>query len=91
MTTQDMLSTSQTEPLAAVLKKFPGAKAKIRYLFQHSPSFRSLCEDYRDCLSAWQYWRRAASEEAPTVCRSYAELILELEEEIRQYLGLSTA
>ena len=91
MISDNTLSTSQGEILAVVLKKFPGAKVKIWHLFQHSPSFQSLCEDYRDCLDAWQYWRQAASEEAPVVCQSYVELLGELEEEVRQYLELATS
>ena len=72
--------------LALVLEKFPEAAARIRELFLQSTSFQSLCEDYRDCLAAWQYWRRATSEEAPALCQSYAELLQELEQEVRQYL-----
>jgi hypothetical protein len=72
--------------LAPVLEKFPEAMAKIQQLFQQSPSFQSLCEDYRDCLAAWQHWRQAASEEAPALCQSYTELLQELEQEVREYL-----
>jgi hypothetical protein len=72
--------------LAPLLEKFPAAAAMIRQLFQRSPSFNSLCDDYRDCLAAWRHWRQAASEDAPALCRSYAELLQELEEEVRQYL-----
>ena len=91
MFSQDMLDTPQAEALAAVLKKFPGAVEKIRHLFQHDPSFQSLCKDYRDCLAACQYWRQAASEEAPAVWQSYVELLGELEEEVRQYFEPATA
>jgi hypothetical protein len=72
--------------LASVLEKFPETAVRIRGLFQQSPSFQSLCEDYRDCLAAWHYWRQAASEEALALCQSYAELLQELEEEVGQYL-----
>lgn len=72
--------------LAPLLEKFPEAAAMIRQLFQRSPAFKSLCADYRDCLAAWRHWRQAASGEAPALCRSYAELLGELEEEVRQYL-----
>jgi hypothetical protein len=72
--------------LASVLEKFPEAAARIRDLFQQSSSFQSLCEDYRDCLAAWWYWRQASSEEAPALYQSYAELLQELEQEVRQYL-----
>jgi hypothetical protein len=72
--------------LAGVLEKFPEAGAKIRQLFQENSSFQSLCEDYRDCLAAWQHWRQAISEEAPALCQSYAKLLRELDQEIRDYL-----
>ena len=72
--------------LAPVLAKFPEAAVRIQELFQQSSSFQSLCEDYRDCLGAWQYWRQAASDEAPALYQSFTELLQELEQEIRQYL-----
>ena len=75
-----------TSALTSVLEKFPEGAARIRELFLRSPSFQSLCEDYRDCLVAWQYWRQAASEEAPVLYQSYGELLRELEQEVRQYL-----
>ncbi len=75
----------------SVLEKFPEAATRIRELFQQSPSFQSLCEDYRDCLAAWQYWRQATPEDALAVHQSYAKLLQELEEEIRQYIELAEA
>jgi hypothetical protein len=75
--------------LAAVLERFPGHTAVLHQLFQGSSSFQSLCEDYRDCLAAWQYWQQEASEDAPALSQSYAELLRELEEEVRQYLELA--
>jgi hypothetical protein len=72
--------------LVLVLEKFPEAVARIRELFHQSPSFRSLCEDYRDCLAAWQYWRQAPAKEAPALCHSYAELLRELEQDVRLFL-----
>jgi hypothetical protein len=75
-----------TAALASVLEKFPEVALRIRALYQQSPSFQSLCEDYRDCLAAWQYWRQATSEEAPALCQSYTELLQELEQEVWQYL-----
>ena len=82
----DRQNRAQECMLAPLLEKFPEAAAMIRQLFQRSPSFRSLCEDYRDCLAAWRHWRRAVSADAPSLCRSYAELLGELEAEVRQYL-----
>jgi hypothetical protein len=91
MTLADRKDDLQKAGLASVLEKFPEEAARIRELFQQSPSFHSLCEDYRDCLAAWHYWRQAASEEAPTLGQSYAELLQELEQEVRQYLAQEQA
>jgi hypothetical protein len=87
------MTSRDANALATVWAKFPGAVAKIRHLFQHNPSFQSLCEDYRDCLAAHQYWRQASdtSDEAKAVWESYVELLGELEEELRQYLEPATA
>ena len=86
MTPAGRQDTPQKVALTSVLEKFPEAAARIRELFQQSPPFQSLCEDYRDCLAAWCYWRQATSEEAPVLCQSYTELLRELEQEVRQYL-----
>ena len=86
MTPADRKYAPPKAALALALEKFPEAAAIIRELVQQSPSFQSLCEDYRDCLAAWQYWRQATSEEAPALCQPYAELLQELEQEVRQYL-----
>ena len=86
MTPADRKYDPPKAALASVLENFPEAAARIRELFLRSPSFQSLCEDHRDCLAAWQYWRQAASGEAPALYQSYAELLQELEQEVRQYL-----
>jgi hypothetical protein len=88
MTPADRKNAPPKTALSSVLEKFPEAAARIRELFLQSPSFQSLCEDYRDCLAAWRYWRQAASGEAPALSQSYAELTQALEQEVRQYLGL---
>ena len=86
MTPADRENTPPKAALTSVLEKFPEAALRIQELFLQSPSFQSLCEDYRDCLAAWCYWRQATSEEAPVLCQSYTELLRELEQEVRQYL-----
>lgn len=86
MLQRDGENSAQDSALAPLLEKFPEATARMRQFFQESPSFKSLCEDYRDCLAAWQHWGQATSEDAPALCQSYVELLGELEEEVRQYL-----
>ena len=58
----------------------------MQRLFRGNPSFQSLCEDYRDCLAALQQWEQSTSEEAPDLTGAYAELLGELEQEVRQFL-----
>jgi hypothetical protein len=91
MTRADTTDTPRNAALASVLEKFPESPARIRELFYRNPSFQSLCEDYRDCLTAWNYWARGTAPEAPAVCQSYANLLQELGYEVRQYLALEQA
>ena len=75
MTPADRENTPPKAAIVSVLEKFPEATLRIQELFLQSPSFQSLCEDYRDSLAAWQYWQQAASEDAPALFQSYAELL----------------
>jgi hypothetical protein len=77
--------------LLPVLKRFPEARVALQRLFRDSASFQSLCEDYRDCLAALQYWEQSTSGEAPALAGAYAELLGELEQEVRQFLEDETA
>lgn len=86
MTPGEKQNVAHEALLGLILKKFPKEEEKLQRLFQASLSFQSLCEDYRDCLAALQYWQQAASPEAPETCQSYAELLQELEQEVQQYL-----
>ena len=77
---------AQRARLLPILKRFPEARAALQRLFRYNPSFQSLCEDYRDCLAALQHWGQSTSEEAPAMATTYAELLGELEQEVRQFL-----
>jgi hypothetical protein len=72
--------------LLPILKRFPEARAALQRLFRDSPSFQSLCEDYRDCQAALQYWEQSTSGEAPALAGAYAQLLRELEQEVSQFL-----
>ena len=84
-------SLSEKVALLPILKHFPEERTSLRRLFQKSPAFQTLCEDYRDCLTALEHWQAATSTEAPEVVQSYVELLQELEQEVRQYLEDETA
>jgi hypothetical protein len=53
-------------------------------LFHENDSFRSLCQDLRDCLKARDYWCRSG-EVAGGRCDEYTKLSEELKAEIEQY------
>jgi len=83
----EMVSTlAEISKLQPVLNRFPEERETLQRLFRESSSFQSLCEDYRDCLAALRHWEQSASGEAPALAKAYAELLGELEEEIRQFL-----
>lgn len=55
-------------------------------LRQSSASFLSLLDDYESCLTALAYWKESTEIRAPDLCREYAALLQELEEEVLGYL-----
>ena len=40
------------DPIDALVRSLPGDSARIRRLFWRDENFRTVCEDYRDCLDA---------------------------------------
>jgi hypothetical protein len=72
--------------LPIVLSRFPDHEDKIKRLFRKNETFRSLCEDYRQCSEALHYWSRCSSEEALARRNEYGNLLQDLSEEIWQNL-----
>jgi hypothetical protein len=70
--------------LSIVLAGFPDHEETIKRLFKVNDSFRSLCEDYRQCARASKFWNQSASEEAPARREEYENLLQDLSEEILQ-------
>ena len=68
------------------MERFPEERQALRRLFEESLSFQSLCDDYQECLAELQNWQQSTSEEAPAWCDEYVHLLLELVQEVRQYL-----
>jgi hypothetical protein len=91
MTSEGTLTLAERVRLLSVLKRFPEERAALQRLFRKNASFQSLCDDYRDCLAALQYWDQSTSGEAPALARAYTELLGELEEEVRQFLDSDRA
>jgi hypothetical protein len=86
MTSEGTPTLAERAGLLSVTKRFPEERAALQRLFRESSSFQSLCEDYRDCLAALQQWEQSTSEDAPALAGAYAELLGELEQEVRQFL-----
>ena len=72
--------------LSLIMERFSEEGQALLRLFQESLSFQSLCNDYRECFAELQNWQQSTSEEAPAWRDEYAHLLLELEQEVRQYL-----
>jgi hypothetical protein len=73
--------------LAMIMERFPEEKQALCRFFRESPSFQSLCNDYWECLDALQTWQQSTSEEAPAWRDEHAQLLSELEQEVRHYLA----
>jgi hypothetical protein len=86
MNPEDSQTKSAGSGLSLIMERFPEEEQALRRLFQESLSFQSLCTDYRECLAALENWQQSTSEEAPAWRDDYALLLLELEQEVRQYL-----
>mgnify|MGYP006309089915 CR=1 FL=1 len=69
-----------------VVRSFPGRGDDIKRLFRENENFHTLCEDYELCAEALKRWNESASKAAPARIREYAELLEDLESEIRKSL-----
>jgi hypothetical protein len=86
MNPEDIQAKSAGTGLSLIMERFPEERPALRRLFRECISFQSLCNDYRECFAALQDWQQSISEEAHAWCEEYAHLLLELEQEVRQYL-----
>jgi hypothetical protein len=91
MNLDDIQAKSAGAGLSLIMERFPEEGQVLRRLFQESLSFQSLCNDYRECFTALRDWQQSSSEEAPAWRDEYANLLLELEQEVRQYLKIPSA
>ena len=73
---------SKKSSLKKVLKRFPGHHQIIEELYGESDSFRSLCEDYMDCLEIIKNLDYSESIVQAGYKQEYETLLLELEEEL---------
>lgn len=74
--------TSDTSSLDHIVARFPEHRDSLRRLYTRSESFRSLCDDIRECLGALETWSQSTAEEAPVYREEFALLLQELDEEL---------
>ena len=74
--------------LDLAMKHFPEHKTILESLYRQKESFRSLCEDFRDCVRAMEFWCESPSdkEHALELCEEYKALHTDLKKEIAQWL-----
>ena len=71
-----------------IQKRFPDKCDVIACLMVENPEFRTICDDYHDCVQVCEYWMRSKAPEAETRVNEYRNLIKELEKEIVDFLQL---
>jgi hypothetical protein len=71
-----------------VLQHFPEQKHTLEKLYSKSESFLSLCEDFRDCIWAIEYWCESPSSQknAARLCEEYKALLEDMKKEIAVWL-----
>ena len=65
---------------------FPEIGALIERAYRNSPSFRDLCQDYRNCAVALDRWIQLAGDEPAQRVEEYTELLAELAAEVESWI-----
>jgi hypothetical protein len=74
--------TAIKSSVSHVLEKFPDCAGNIKRLYEESPAFQTICEDYLKCVEALHHWNQSNEKEAPTRRQEYEQLLQELVDEI---------
>jgi hypothetical protein len=82
----DSAMPAKTRILNLITARFAGRDLLIERAYRHDASFRSLCEDYRDCADAIERLHKEGSTIAAVRREEYTELLEELGCEIRDWL-----
>jgi hypothetical protein len=78
--------------LGCVQRHFPEHEHILEIMYSKNESFLSLCEDFRDCLWAMEYWCEAPSslKDATRYCEEYTALLEDMNKEIAAWLTESS-
>jgi hypothetical protein len=71
-----------------VMKHFPEHEKILEKLYGKNESFRSLCEDFGDCVHSMEYWcgYKPPNDNASALCEEYKALYADLKSEIAKWL-----
>ena len=72
--------------LSPVINSFPDREETLIKLFRESEQFRNICQDYRKCKEAYDYWNRPGIKDPLERKEEYAALLQELKSEIIENL-----
>jgi hypothetical protein len=65
------------DPIEALVRGLPGEIDRIRRRYWRDPEFRTVCEDYRDCLDAMERFQSSDPAKAEEYRQLAAELLAE--------------
>jgi hypothetical protein len=74
-----------SSPLAAVVGRFPSARARAEELFERDEDFREVCEEYEACRQA-EVRLTGRDARAEPLRHEYEKLRARLEQELSRYL-----
>lgn len=72
--------------LFLVMHRFSSNKEVLGHLYQRSAYFKALCDDYRKCVEAIEYWCKSENSKAGERVNEYEKLRESLEDEIKECL-----
>jgi len=76
-----MTGTLMTDLLTILQRHFPEESDRIRQRLNEDPTLNEIEENYRDCVTALQHWRRSKAPEAQARIAEYSTFSRELEQE----------
>lgn len=74
--------------LPKITRKLSKYKTIIEKLYRNDETFREIYNDYLTYLDALQFWEQSDSDDAPARMSEYAELVSEVEEELKENLNI---
>ncbi|WP_319548929.1 hypothetical protein [Desulfogranum marinum] len=70
-----------TDLLTILQRRFPEESEKIRQRLDEDPTLKEIEENYCDCVTALQHWRRSKAPEARARIVEYSTFSKEIEQE----------